>query len=204
MDAEEYETKKQELMNENITAETVRETPTAQRLTDEDIDKMIAQSQTIISDEEKDKILSEDDEKEQTLEKFGGESLSRVPELSAFLKSEEHLRLGTNAKIPVPLEIEGQPFKVFIRPLSRKELIKCRNKAQNKGHNDVDYEAVLMVTTDSNGKPYTEEELNSVLGYGHIQTIAEAIIIASGESPENTQTGMRTRIVDEFLQKFSP
>ena len=203
MDAEEYEIKKQELIEENITAKQVRETPTAQKLTDEDIDKMIAQSQTIISDEEKDRMLSEEDEKEQTLEKFGGESLSRIPELSVFLKSEEHLRLGTNAKIPVPLEIEGQPFKVFIRPLSRKELIKCRNKAQNKGHNDVDYEAVLMVTTDSDGKPYTEKEL-SILGYGHIQTIAEAIIIASGESPENTQTGIKTRIVDEFLQKFTP
>ena len=37
-----------------------------------------------------------------------------------------------------------------------------------------------------------------------MQTIAEAIIIASGESPENTQTALRDRLIDEFLEKFTP
>lgn len=202
MNKKEYEQKKHEF-DEEVTQETVKQAVPPTTITDEDIDKMIEQSQTIITDEEKERILNEDDEKEKALQKFGGETLSNVPELSAFLKSEEHLRLGTNARIAVPLEVEGNPVKVFIRPLSRKELIKCRNKAHNKGSEDVDYEAVLMVTTDSNGKKYTEDELNSVLGYGHIQTIAEAIIIASGESPENTQTALKTRLIDEFLEKFT-
>ena len=203
MNREEYETKKHEL-EENITQETVQKSVAPTDITSEDIDRMIEQSQSIITDAEKDRILNEEDEKEKALEKFGGETLSNVPELSAFLKSEEHLRLGTNARIAVPLEVDGNPVKVFVRPLSRKELIKCRNTAHNKGSEDVDYEAVLMVTTDSNGRKYTEDELNSVLGYGHIQTIAEAIIIASGESPENTQTALKTRLIDEFLEKFTP
>ena len=164
MNAEEYENKKQEL-EENITQETVTQSRPPQEITSEDIDKMIEQSQSIITDEEKDRILNEENEKEKALEKFGGESLSNVPELSSFLKSEEHLRLGTHARIAVPLEVEGHPVKVFIRPLSRKELIKCRNQANNKGTQDVDYEAVLMVTTDSNGRKYTEEELNEALLY---------------------------------------
>ena len=203
MNPEEYNEKKREIdyEMEGITAEHIKEAPTKQQITPEDIDKMIEQSRSIITDEEKERILQEE-ENEMRLQQFGGESLSNVPELSDFLRSEEHLRLGTNARIPIPLEVEGHPIKVFIRPLSRKELIECRNKASNKGHNDVDYEAVLKVCTDSNGNPYTEQQLN-VLGYGHIQTIAEAIIIASGESPENTQTALRKRLVNEFLEKFT-
>lgn len=202
MDKEEYEQMKEALAEEKITEKVVMEAPYVKDVTDEDIDKMMAISETIITEQQKDRILDEDEAKKETLKKFGGETLSNVPELSDFLRSEEHLRLGTNAKIPVPLEIEGHPVKVFIRPLSRKELIECRNKANNKGHNDVDYEAVLMVCTDANGNPYTEKDLAN-LGYGHIQTIAEAIIIASGESPENTQTALRERMVDEFLEKFT-
>ena len=148
-------------------------------------------------------FLFGDEEKEEALKKFGGKTLTKVPELSEFLRSEEHLRLGTNARIPVPLELNGNPVKVFVRPLSRKELIECRNKAENKGHGDVDYEAILMTCTDSNGTPYTEKDLE-IFGYGHMQTIAEAIIIASGESPENTQTALRDRLIDEFLEKFTP
>ena len=201
MDSEEYIMKKNELEFEEITSEKVREAPTKENISSEDIDKMIEQSNLLISDEEKDRILREEEE-EMKLQEFGGETLSKVPELGDFLRSEEHLRLGTNARIAIPLEVEGHPVKVFIRPLSRKELIQCRNRANNKGHNDVDYEAVLKVCTNSEGVPYTENELNQ-LGYGHIQTIAEAIIIASGESPENTQTALKKRLVSEFLEKFT-
>ncbi len=203
MNSEEYDEKIREINYERdgITAEQIKKAPTKENITTEDIDKMIEQSRSIITDEEKDRILQEE-ENEIKLKQFGGETLSNIPELSDFLRSEEHLRLGTNARIPIPLEVEGYPVKVYIRPLSRKELIECRNKANNKGHNDVDYEAVLKVCTDSDGHPYTEQQLNS-LGYGHIQTIAEAIIIASGESPENTQTALRKRLVSEFLEKFT-
>ena len=203
MDSEEYNEKKREIDYEveGISAKQVREAPTKDSLTPEEIDRMVEQSRTIMSEEEKEKILREE-EHDLQLEEFGGTNLTNIPELSDFLRSEEHIRLGTNARIPIPLEVEGHPVKVFIRPLSRKELIKCRNKANAKGHNDVDYEAVKMVCTDSEGRPYTEQQLN-MLGYGHIQTIAEAIIIASGESPENTQTALRRRLVDEFLEKFT-
>lgn len=204
MDSEEYIEKKREIDYEveGISAKQVREAPTKDSLTPEEIDRMIEQSNTIMTDEEKERILREE-EHELRLKEFGGETLSNIPELGDFLRSEDHLILGTNARIPIPLEVEGHPVKVYIRPLSRKELIQCRNKATNKGHNDVDYEAVKMVCTDSDGNPYTEKQLN-MLGYGHIQTIAEAIIIASGESPENTQTALKRRLVDEFLEKFTP
>ena len=204
MNQEEYEALKEELEKNKITRDIVEKAPESQQITSDDIDKMIAISENIITDEEKERILNKDDEdKEEALKKFGGKTLSKVPELSEFLRSEEHLRLGTHARIPVPLELNGHPVKVFIRPLSRKELIECRNKAENKGHQDVDYEAILMTCTDSNGNPYTEKDL-SIFGYGHMQTIAEAIIIASGESPENTQTALRDRLIDEFLEKFTP
>lgn len=205
MNQEEYEQMKQMLSEEKITSKTVLDAPYVKEITNEDMDKMMAISENIITDEKKEEILNEEEEKEaktSTLQKFGGETLSKVPELADFLRSEEHLRLGTHARIPVPLEVDGNPVKVFIRPLSRKELIECRNDAANKGHNDVDYEAVLKVCSTADGTPYTEKEL-SLLGYGHIQTIAEAIIIASGESPENTQTALRERMVDEFLEKFT-
>lgn len=204
MDKAEYEKMRKEIEQTTITRDLVENAPQTNEMTAEDIDKMVKISQTIISDEEKEKILNEEEQaKEDTLKKFGGATLSKVPELSDFLRSEEHLRLGTHARIPVPLELQGNAVKVYIRPLSRKELIECRNLADSKGHNDVDYEAILKVCTDSNGVPYTEEDLE-IFGYGHMQTIAEAIIIASGESPENTQTALRDRMINEFLEKFTP
>lgn len=205
MNQEEYEIKKAEFEEKGkVTREVVENAPRADNLDDDDIDQMINVSKMLISEKEKDEILKEEDEKEkkELLDKFGGETLSKIPELSDFLKSEEHLTLGTHAKIPVPIEIGGTPVKVYVRALSRKELMECRQRASAKGHNDVDYEAILMVCTTYDGRHYTEEEL-SLLGYGHMQTIGEAIMIASGESPENTQSAMKKHLVDEFLEKFT-
>lgn len=206
MNKEEYEQKKQELAQEEpkVTTDVIKNTPPTNNFEDDDITQMIQASKYLITEEQKEKTIKEDEQKQKKdlLQTFGGNTLSQVPELADFLQSEDHLVLGTQAKIPVPLEIMGHPVKVYIRPLSRKELIECRNRAKAKGHTDIDYEAILMTCSKQDGTLYTEEEINQ-LGYGHTQIIGEAIMIASGESPENTQNALKKHLVDEFLEKFT-
>ena len=62
MNQEEYEVLKNELEQNKITREIVEKAPESQQITDEDIDKMIAISETIITDEEKERILNKEDE----------------------------------------------------------------------------------------------------------------------------------------------
>lgn len=172
----------------------------SQKIAPDEVDELIQKvEETKQPHEIEDKL--EEEEKEQEEISKQNEELKNMPSLREFMKTEEFLRLGTKAKIPVPLDINGFQVKVFVRALSRNEIQACRVQAQHTDE-DMDFLAVMKACTDENGEPFDRETLDQ-LGYARIRDISEAIGIASGESPENTESAIRKKVIDDFLQKFT-
>ena len=163
------------------------------------IDELIAKVEEVKTPGEVEEKLEKDEAIDQEAEKEK-EKLKSMPSLREFMKTEEFLRLGTKAKIPVPINMNGYEFKVFVRALSRNEIQACRVQAQHTD-DDMDFLAVLKACTDEYGEPFDRETLDQ-LGYARIRDISEAIGIASGESPSNLESNIRKKVIDNFLQKI--
>lgn len=185
--------------NNEKTSESTITSSDPRKVSPDEIDELInkvesiKQPNEIENKEERDKKKQEEiDEENQKLKGMIG--------LREFMKTEEFLRLGTKARIPVPLDINGYKVKVFVRALSRNEIQACRIQAQNTDE-DMDFLAVLKACTDEDGVPFDRETLDQ-LGYARIRDISEAIGIASGENPANTESAIRKKVIDNFLQKI--
>lgn len=187
MNKTEYEARKQELEQDKSEFDE-------SDVTDTDIQDMLQQADNIQKPGEKDE---DDDTGYDSITELTESQLQEIPELEEFMQTEEFMRLGTKARIPVPLDINGHMVKVFVRALSSNEMEEIRVEARNKKE-DANYLAALKVCTDSNGKPYPSKVLEQ-LGYARIRDIGEAISIASGESAEITQAAITKRVIDNFL-----
>lgn len=169
------------------------------QMSDDEIDELIQKVDSVKKPNEvDDKLREEEEEDKQTAEET--EKLKQLPSLREFMKTEEFLRLGTKARIPIKLDLNGYEVKVFVRALSRNEIQACRVQAQHTD-DDMDFLAVLKACTDENGEPFDRETLDQ-LGYARIRDISEAIGIASGESPSNLESNIRKKVIDNFLQKI--
>lgn len=174
--------------------------PSSQKVNSDEIDDLIQKvEETKKPYEIEEKLEDEEAEKEEIAKQT--DELKKMPSLREFMKTEEFLRLGTKARIPVALDINGYPVKVFVRALSRNEIQACRVQAQHT-EEDMDFLAVMKACTDEEGVPFDREILDQ-LGYARIRDISEAIGIASGESPENTESAIRKQVIDNFLQKIT-
>lgn len=171
----------------------------SQRVSPDEIDDLIKKTNELKKPHEIEDKLEKDKEKADDLSKHT-EDLKNMTSLREFMKTEEFLRLGTKARIPVPIDLNGFKVKVFVRALSRNEIQACRIQANNTD-DDMDFLAVTKACTDEYGEPFDREILDQ-LGYARIRDISEAIGIASGESPENTESAIRKQVIDNFLQKI--
>lgn len=169
------------------------------KITSEDVDELIKKAEEIKQPGEIEKVEQKEEEEKKELEDENSR-LKNMVGLREFMKTEEFLRLGTKARIPVPLDINGYEVKVFVRALSRNEIQACRVQAQNTD-DDMDFLAVMKACTDENGVPF-EREILDQLGYARIRDISEAIGIASGENPSNLESNIRKQVIDNFLQKI--
>ncbi len=169
------------------------------KVTSEDVDELIKKAEEIKQPHEIEKAEEKEKEEEEEVQDENAR-LKKMIGLREFMKTEEFLRLGTKARIPVPLDINGYEVKVFVRALSRNEIQACRIQAQNTD-DDMDFLAVLKACTDENGVPFEREVLDQ-LGYARIRDISEAIGIASGENPSNLESNIRKKVIDNFLQKI--
>ena len=167
--------------------------------TDEEIDDLINKVDSVKKPDEVEEKEKRDEEARLETE-AETEKLKKLPSLRDFMKTEEFLRLGTKARIPISLDLNGYEVKVFVRALSRNEIQACRVQAQHSD-DDMDFLAVLKACTDENGVPFEREVLDQ-LGYARIRDISEAIGIASGESPSNLESNIRKKVIDNFLQKI--
>ena len=169
------------------------------RISEDEIDDLIKKAEDIKQPDEIEKVQRKEKEEKEELQ-AENQKLKKMTSLREFMKTEEFLRLGTKARIPVPLDINGYQVKVFVRALSRNEIQACRIQAQNTD-DDMDFLAVLKACTDENGVPFDRETLDQ-LGYARIRDISEAIGIASGENPSNLESNIRKQVIDNFLQKI--
>lgn len=169
------------------------------QVTDEEIDAMVAKAEKIRESGEIER-KEQEEQKEHKANQEENERIKKLPSLREFMKTEEFLRLGTKARIPVAVNMNGYEFKVYVRALSRNEIQACRVQAQHTD-DDMDFLAVLKACTDEDGVPYDRETLEQ-LGYAIIRDISEAIGIASGESPSNLESNIRKKAIDNFLQKI--
>lgn len=170
-----------------------------QRVSSDEIDDLIKKTEAIKTPGEIEEKLEHDEEIHKQ-ELKSNEELKNMTSLRDFMKTEEFLRLGTKARIPVALDLNGFKVKVFVRALSRNEIQACRVQANNTD-DDMDFLAVTKACTDEYGEPFSREVLDQ-LGYARIRDISEAIGIASGESPDNTESAIRKQVIDNFLQKI--
>jgi len=171
----------------------------SQRVSPDEINDLIQKVQDIKRPHEIEEHEEYDKKQKENLQKQNDEIKGMVS-LREFMKTEEFLRLGTKARIPVPLDLNGFKVKVFVRALSRNEIQACRIQANNTDE-DMDFIAVMKACTDEYGEPFDKETLEQ-LGYARIRDISEAIGIASGEQPENLESNLRKQVIDNFLQKI--
>lgn len=168
-------------------------------LSDDEVDELVSKVNEVKQPGEVERKIEEENKPNKKAQEES-EKLKKMPSLREFMKTEEFLRLGTRARIPISLDLNGYEVKVFVRALSRNEIQACRVQAQHTD-DDMDFLAVLKACTDENGVPYDRETLDQ-LGYARIRDISEAIGIASGESPSNLESNIRKKVIDNFLQKI--
>ena len=188
----------EEIKEETKEITTIPTDREAQQVSPQEIDDLIAKVEEIKTPNEIEKHEDIEKQKKEEVVKQNKE-IKNMTSLRDFMKTEEFLRLGTKARIPVPLDLNGFKVKVFVRALSRNEIQACRIQANNTD-DDMDFIAVLKACTDEYGEPFDRETLEQ-LGYARIRDISEAIGIASGEQPENLESNIRKQVIDNFLQK---
>lgn len=173
-------------------------------ITPEDVQKMQQQAEQLMTDEEKAILNGEDEEPTNKFSSYADmkkDDLSHTPELRDFIQTEEHIRLGTKARIPVPIDFNGTTLKVYVRALSGKELKSIT--VNSKDDFESNRKAVKLACMDSHGNPYTDEELD-MIGFAREQIILDAIQVASGQNSEYTQEALQEKMVNNFLQKTQP
>lgn len=188
-----------EKKNKNEKDRGFRRDANSQKVNPDEIDDLIQKVEDVKQPDEVEKVIEKENEEKEEIDQEN-EKLKKMPGLREFMKTEEFLRLGTKARIPVALDINGYEVKVFVRALSRNEIQACRIQANNTD-DDMDFLAVLKACTDENGVPFDRETLDQ-LGYARIRDISEAIGIASGENPSNLESNIRKKVIDNFLQKI--
>lgn len=164
----------------------------------------IPQDDTITEEETKkliklaDETIPQPEEEETETKQYKPSSiLQKAPELKDFLQSKQAIQLGTKARIPVPIEIQGTIVKIYVRGISGEELAKIQQDSENTGK-DPNHLAACLACTDSEGNPYPEEVLES-LGYARERQIGEAITIASGENSEYTTENIQKQAIENLI-----
>lgn len=202
MNEVEYAKKMAEIEEQGAKMGVKEETPVPsdpRKVSADEIDDLIKKVDEIKKPHEVEEKEEKDNEKKVELEQEK-DKLRKMVGLREFMKTEEFLRLGTKARIPVSIDLNGYEVKVYVRALSRNEIQACRIQAQNTD-DDMDFLAVLKACTDEEGVPFDRETLDQ-LGYARIRDISEAIGIASGENPATTESAVRKKVIDNFLQKI--
>lgn len=191
MNKEEYENMKKQSQQENTNTQT---TGNDNKISLEDTKRMVQQTEQLLESNNVDETIKNESTK---LKDKDPSQLTDVPELATFMKTEEFLRLGTKARIPVVLKLNEHPFKIYIRALGSDEYSHIVTEARNKEEN-TDLLAACKVCTDSEGNSYPRSVLEQ-LGFANIRKIGEAINIASGESEDMTQEAITKQVIDNFM-----
>lgn len=190
MNQEEYQQKKEEieLKTEDIIPEFVKEQE-EERLTEEKAIELIKLADELAPIPETTED-PESDYKPSTI-------LKTAPELKDFIQSKRAIQYGTKARIPIPLDLDGQIVKVYVRAIDGEELIQIQEEAE-RTNEDPNHVAACHACTDAEGNPYSPEELKA-LGYARERLIGEAITIASGENSNYTTEKIQERAIENLI-----
>lgn len=146
----------------------------------------------------KDKIPMHNNQKE---DKYTGKNLQELninteelPDISEFLQSEEYLRNGIRTRIPIPITLNGQEYKVYIRSLSSNEYYKLQLR-QVREKKSLNYLAATTVCEDGNGNKIPQEFFDE-LGFEITERIGEAISVASGSDGQDDRVA---NVVEKYL-----
>lgn len=191
MNIEEYEKTKKEIINEteNITPEFIKEKE-EQHISEEEAKELIKLADEMIP-------IEDTDNNTQTKEYQQSTILKKAPELKEFIQSKKAIQYGTKARVPIPLDLDGQIVKVYIRAIDGEELQEIQQEAETTGE-DPNHIAACRACTDAQGNPYTSEELKA-LGYARERIIGEAITIASGENSEYTTEKIQEKAIENLI-----
>lgn len=191
MNQEEYQQKKEEieLKTEDIIPEFVKEQE-EERLTEEKAIELIKLADELAPIPETTEDSDESDYKPSTI-------LKTAPELKDFIQSKRAIQYGTKARIPIPLDLDGQIVKVYVRAIDGEELIQIQEEAE-RTNEDPNHIAACHACTDADGNPYSSEELKA-LGYARERLIGEAITIASGENSNYTTEKIQERAIENLI-----
>lgn len=192
MNQEEYQQKKEEIESKTkeITPEFIKERE-EERLTEEKAMEFVKLADELIPIPETSEDNESQDYKPSTI-------LKTAPELKDFIQSRRAIQYGTKARIPIPLDLEGQIVKVYVRAIDGEELIQIQEEAERTGQ-DPNHIAACHACTDAEGNPYSPEELKA-LGYARERLIGEAITIASGENSAYTTEKIQERAVENLIK----
>ena len=192
MNQEEYQQKKEEIESktDEITPEFIKEQE-EERLTEEKAIELIKLADEIMPiPETADNTDEAEDYKPSTI-------LKTAPELKDFIQSKRAIQYGTKARIPIPLDLDGEVVKVYVRAIDGEELIQIQEEAE-RTNEDPNHIAACHACTDSEGNPYSPDELKA-LGYARERLIGEAITIASGENSNYTTEKIQERAIENLI-----
>lgn len=117
-----------------------------------------------------------------------------LPDITEFLQSEEYLRNGIKTRIPIPITLNGQDYKIYIRSLSSNEYYKLQLR-QVREKKSLNYLAAITVCEDGNGNRIPQEFFDE-LGFEITERIGEAISIASGSDGQDDRVAS---VVEKYL-----
>ena len=191
MNKEEYQQKKEEIESktEDIIPEFVKEQE-EERLTEEKAIELIKLADELAPIPETTEDSDDREYKPSTI-------LKTAPELKDFIQSKRAIQYGTKARIPIPLDLDGQVVKVYVRAIDGEELIQIQEEAE-RTNEDPNHVAACHACTDAEGNPYSPEELKA-LGYARERLIGEAITIASGENSNYTTEKIQERAIENLI-----
>jgi hypothetical protein len=110
------------------------------------------------------------------------QQIEEAHDISEFLQTQEYIRMGTDARTPIPIKLYGKTYNIYIRPLSSNEYYKLQLKQINE-KKSLNYLAAIKVCTDSAGHQLPSKFWDT-LGFELVERIGEAISIASGGEPQ--------------------
>ena len=197
MNKEEYYQKKMEIEEQN--KQNTPTTPTTpavpEVITHEDILKMEQETEQKLTPEEKQQLNSNKPTQGKTMKDVDLKPVEEYPELCDILQTPEAMRLGTKARIPILLDVQGIKVRVYIRGLNTKEVNELQNDYDTE--QQIDHAGVLMATTHKDGTPYTEEEILQ-LGYVNERRISAAIALASGGATSIDDLDFQEMVLEQF------
>lgn len=197
MNRDEYETKKGKYM-EDDEGNNNKENPMHIQTKNipDNIKEMVDDSkQHEIPEQEKE---TDPSSHEKNLSELSRESIEELPDLNDFMHTEEFIRMGTDMRIPLMVDVNGRKFKVYIRPLSSNEFYKLQLK-QMREKKSLDYLACLEACYDSNDN-HLEPRLLDKLGFSIITSIGGAIRIASGDTTDEDNE-VRDELIRNLLEE---